>query len=185
MQCVRYYRGMHASRIGLVLALPVLFAACGGDDAVARPDGGTVRTDGGGGTTDGGAGGTDSGGGDTDSGGIGDPGTFPCGGSTCDTADEQCCATRDADGTFTYACDSAGRSCSGASIFRCDGAEDCGSGEVCCAMFSSAAAPVAACADAASCPTPLCRGAGECAGAMCCSGASLGWASGYCSAACM
>lgn len=101
-----------------------------------------------------------------------------CGDVTCDKS-ITCCV-----GLVAPVCDGAGAGCGPLTIpVPCDGPEDCGDGQVCCATGTPPDL-VVACADAPSCAgTRLCATSADCSGGMvCCSagvlnelGLDIGW----------
>ncbi len=116
--------------------------SCGGGSGGSGGGGGTAGTGGTGGTG-GGTGGT--GGGTAGTGGMGGgpggtgggassgPDAVSCGNATCSNG-QACCLTSGGFGTPPSM--SCGDTCSGtAATLRCDAAEDCGTGQVCCATF--------------------------------------------------
>lgn len=195
------------------LALGLWAMGCGdshtGDDAggIMLMDSGGGGTDGGGGGTDGGGGGTDGGGGGTD-GSVGDDGGIvlmdgggvrvdggtvgiDCMGVTCNAMTEQCCITRDPGGGGAMGtCIASDAMCMGATA-ACDGPEDCGGGEVCCARVGLGGASTtceasAMCASGAYGPFELCHAPADCTDGtdMCCPVMMFGFSGAYCSPMC-
>jgi len=150
--------------------------------------GGGVDAGGGGGVdAGGGGGGTDGGGPVTSDGGGGGTGV-DCMGMTCDPS-EQCCVTM-AGGGASAACIAADAECMGATA-DCDGPEDCGGGDLCCARVGLGGVAIA-CESATSCmpggfgPFELCHSETDCTtpGQMCCPIMMGGFSGAYCSDMC-
>jgi len=126
-------------------------------------------------------------GGPTDGGGAG---TIDCGMMTCNAATEQCCLGG-GPGGGTATCIAIGDTCMGVAS-DCDGPEDCGAGQVCCASRDSSGGFGARCAD--SCGGggtigggfELCHDAMDCSDRadMCCPLAFGGISGAYCGPMC-
>lgn len=137
----------------------------GGSDGGGSADSGGGGSDGGG-DTDGGGGDTDGGGGAMDGGGS--TAGVPCGDMTC-LRDQTCCVTLEG-GAAMSMCIASDMRCAGITL-ACDGPEDCGMDEVCCAgagavggatgarctsarMCSASPGSLLLCHTAADCPMP-------------------------------
>jgi len=195
------------TKYGLVILAACLLVATGCRKAHTRDDSGIILMDGGGPLPDAGGGTPDTGGAPVDSGGIsidaggGVADTGPradsgatgidCMGSTCDPATQHCCITGMPGGGATGMCVDLGTMCMGAAV-DCDGPEDCGGGEVCCARGSLSGITVGCEPASDGCGTggfgefELCHDVADCSGAgdMCCPISMGGFSGAYCSGMC-
>ncbi len=190
---------MTQTRVFFVCVCACALALFGCSESFESGDGGgIVLMDGGGGTTDGGGGGggmIDGGGGGTTDGGGGIPidgggAGVDCMGMTCG-ATQQCCVTRDpAGGGVVAECIGADTMCMGATA-DCDGPEDCGGADYCCARVDLGGVAIM-CESPSTCvpggfgPFEVCHTADDCStpSDMCCPINMGGFTGAYCSAMC-